>query len=116
MPTITEQLMTPPVQQNPTNVVAENKDLQYATEALFSDDNLMMKTELSLSQINALTRGHLYANEFGSSLMEKLCVTMETLMISKSRQGRKEITEITRNIRGDAVEKQKGLLPSLMGL
>lgn len=117
MATLSDQLTRPPVADNAPQIVqAQNQDLQYAAEALFNDDNLKMKTELTLSQINALTRGHLFASQFGSSLMEQLCQTMETMMISKGRQGRKELTEITRNIHGENTAKEPGLLGHLMGV
>jgi hypothetical protein len=67
-------------------------------DEIFSTNNIDMKTDLNQKQINAITKGKLYAEHFGSKLMLNLCNLHETLLISKSRAGRKEFIELTKNV------------------
>ena len=69
-------------------------------EEIFSTNNIDMKTDLNQKQINAITKGKLYAEHFGSKLMFDLCNLHETLLVSKSRAGRKEFIELTKNVIG----------------
>ena len=101
MPKLIDQLnKTPQEESTPstTNItLPENKDLQYAVEQMYSKTNLEMKTDLNSRQIIALARGHMFAGLFGSSMMSQLCETVESLLISKNRKGRTEITDMTKN-------------------
>ena len=67
-------------------------------EEVFSVNNIDMKTDLNQKQINAITKGKLYANQFNCKIMMDLCNLHETLLISKSRAGRKEFIELTKSV------------------
>jgi hypothetical protein len=95
----TAQLFAAPVEQESPNIdsLAEQIKAKIVDE-IFSTNNIDMKTDLNQKQINAITKGKLYAEHFGSKLMLNLCNLHETLLISKSRAGRKEFIELTKNV------------------
>jgi hypothetical protein len=65
---------------------------------LTNDKAIEMKTELNQRQINAVTKGLLFASEYNSPLMASLCKTQMKLMVSKARKGRIELTQMAQNI------------------
>ena len=67
-------------------------------DEVFSTNNIDMKTDLNQRQINAITKGKLFANQFNCQIMMDLCNLHETLLISKSRAGRKEFIELTKSV------------------
>jgi len=67
-------------------------------DEVFSVNNIDMKTDLNQRQINAITKGKLFANQFNCKIMMDLCNLHETLLISKSRAGRKEFIELTKSV------------------
>lgn len=71
-------------------------------EEVFSVNNIDMKTDLNQRQINAITKGKLFASQFNCEIMMNLCNLHETLLISKSRAGRKEFIELTKSITGSS--------------
>jgi hypothetical protein len=95
----TAQLFAAPEQETNQNIdsLAEQIKAKIVDE-IFSTNNIDMKTDLNQKQINAITKGKLYAEHFGSRLMLNLCNLHETLLISKSRAGRKEFIELTKNV------------------
>lgn len=118
MPSLKDQLNKPEeVQQSGATYItqAENKDLQYAAETLFQDENLLMKTDLNVQQITALARGHVFAELYQSPTMANLCHVVESLLISKGRKGRAEMVDITKQIRSDMPAMPKSPLSHLMG-
>jgi hypothetical protein len=108
----TEQLFALPVEeQNVDNDSLSEKIKAKLVEEIFSPNNIDMKTDLNQKQINAITKGKLYAAHFGSKLMMDLCNLHETLLISKSRAGRKEFIELTKNVMGSS--QQTDYLPTI---
>jgi len=79
-------------------------------EEVFSTNNIDMKTDLNQRQINAITKGKVYAAHFGSKLMMDLCNLHETLLISKSRAGRKEFIELTKNVMN---HQEENMIPTI---
>lgn len=119
MPSMKDQLNKPREEESNNGGItvtqAENKDLQYAAETLFQDDNLMMKTDLSTGQINALARGHIFAELYQCDMMTQLCHTIESLMVSKGRKGRSEMVDMTKQIRSDVMASAPGPMGKLLG-
>jgi len=66
-------------------------------DEVFNTNNIDMKTDLNQRQINAITKGKLFATQFNCEIMMNLCNLHETLLISKSRSGRKEFIELTKS-------------------
>jgi hypothetical protein len=60
-------------------------------DEVFNTNNIDMKTDLNQRQINAITKGKLFATQFNCEIMMNLCNLHETLLISKSRSGRKDL-------------------------
>jgi hypothetical protein len=65
-------------------------------DEVFNTNNIDMKTDLNQRQITAITKGKLFASQFNCQVMMDLCNLHETLLISKSRAGRKEFIELTK--------------------
>ena len=107
----TTNLFALPEQEQNQNIdsLAEQIKAKIVDE-IFSTNNIDMKTDLNQKQINAITKGKLYAEHFGSRLMLNLCNLHETLLISKSRAGRKEFIELTKNVLS---HQEENLQPSI---
>jgi hypothetical protein len=99
MSDVTQNLFATPVEEQEINTdsLAEQIKAKIVDE-IFSTNNIDMKTDLNQKQVNAITKGKLYAQHFGSKLMMDFCNLHETLLISKSRAGRKEFIELTKNV------------------
>ena len=97
MSNTTENLFALPPNDTQQQSIAEQIKLKVVDE-VFSVNNIDMKTDLNQRQINAITKGKLFANQFNCQIMMDLCNLHETLLISKSRAGRKEFIELTKSI------------------
>ena len=97
MSNTTENLFAPPMDNTQQQTLAEQIKLKVVDE-VFSVNNIDMKTDLNQRQINAITKGKLFANQFNCQIMMDLCNLHETLLISKSRAGRKEFIELTKSV------------------
>ncbi|MGD9580341.1 MAG: hypothetical protein AB7V50_03140 [Vampirovibrionia bacterium] len=89
--------------------------MQEVSKQIFSKDNIEVKTDLNTNQINALTRGILYADTFNVSIMKNLCNTMMILSVSKNRLGRKEFTEIAKTFQNESELDYKPSLKERLG-
>jgi hypothetical protein len=67
-------------------------------ELLSSQTNLKMKSDLNIKQISALTKVYIYAEQFDSSLAQKVADTLLELLVSKSRLGRIELTQLAKGL------------------
>jgi len=115
MPDLTSQIFNPqPTVQAPEG--AYSPDLKYAMEEIFSNDNLEMKTDLTQKQINAMTKGLLFAKEFKNNLMRDLVNKMMRLLVSKGRKGRAEFIQMTQQINNQAPQQNEGIAKRLLGL
>ena len=65
-------------------------------EEIYSTNNIDIKTDLNQRQVNAITKGKLFASNFNCKIMMDLCNLHETLLISKNRLGRKEFIEVSK--------------------
>ena len=65
---------------------------------IYSKDNVEVKTDINAKQINAITKGLLFAERYKCNIMKSLCNNIMTLSISKDRKSRKEFTEISKSI------------------
>ena len=83
-------------------------------DEVFNTNNIDMKTDLNQRQINAITKGKLFANQFNCQIMMDLCNLHETLLISKSRAGRKEFIELTKSF-NTTEELQPSIKERLLG-
>ena len=97
-PKITAFLLTP--QDNPTATKDNVRDehLLKIIDEIYSEDHIEIKTDLNVPQINAITKGLLFAERYNCTLMGDLCNTMMKLLVSKNRQSRKEFTEISKSM------------------
>lgn len=91
---------------------AENQSMIIAMEQAFSGKNIAMKTDLNQRQINVLTRATVYASRFKSRTMAHIVKTYEHLLVSKGRQGRKELIQLTQNINA-TTQPNPGVLEKL---
>jgi len=96
MSNTTENLFGVP-QENDVSSLSDQIKAKVVDE-VFSVNNIDMKTDLNQRQINAITKGKLFASQFNCEIMMNLCNLHETLLISKSRAGRKEFIELTKSI------------------
>jgi len=83
-------------------------------DEVFNTNNIDMKTDLNQRQINAITKGKLFASQFNCEIMMNLCNLHETLLISKSRAGRKEFIELTKSF-NTTEELQPSIKERLLG-
>jgi len=97
MSNTTENLFSQPMDTTQQQTLAEQIKMKVVDE-VFSVNNIDMKTDLNQRQINAITKGKLFANQFNCQIMMDLCNLHETLLISKSRAGRKEFIELTKSV------------------
>ena len=97
MSNTTENLFALPPNDTQQQSIAEQIKLKVVDE-VFSVNNIDMKTDLNQRQINAITKGKLFASQFNCQIMMDLCNLHETLLISKSRAGRKEFIELTKSV------------------
>lgn len=64
---------------------------------VFSTDNIEVRTDLNVNQINALSKGLLFADHFNSDILRKLCKNIMSLSLSKDRKSRGEFVDLTKN-------------------
>ena len=83
-------------------------------DEVFNTNNIDMKTDLNQRQINAITKGKLFASQFNCEIMMNSCNLHETLLISKSRAGRKEFIELTKSF-NTTEELQPSIKERLLG-
>jgi len=67
-------------------------------ELLSSTTNLKMKSDLNVTQITAVTKAYVYADQYKSKLVKYVADTLLELMVSKSRLGRTEMTGLVRSL------------------
>ena len=89
--------------------------MQEVSKQIFSKDNIEVKTDINTTQINALTKGLLFAKTFNVSIMKDLCNTIMVLSVSKNRMGRKEFTEIAKTFNADTEIDNKPNLRERLG-
>lgn len=78
---------------------AESEKVNEGIKALFeldADTDLKAKTDLSPDDIKHLTRIKLIAEYFEIDFLNSFCDNYCTFLISKNREGRKEVVDITR--------------------
>ena len=97
MSNTTENLFAIPQETESDQSIAEQIKMKVVDE-IFSTNNIDMKTDLNQKQINAITKGKLFAHQFNCQIMMDLCNLHETLLISKTRAGRKEFIELTKSV------------------
>ena len=105
-------------QETAMNFEPENRKdiwMQEVSKQIFSKDNIEVKTDINTSQINALTKGLLFAKTYNVSLMKDLCDTIMVLSVSKDRRGRKEFTDIAKTFNADIDIENKPNLRERLG-
>ena len=83
---------------NTSNVSLKDQNFAKLLEEIYSVNNIDIKTDLSQRQVNAITKGKLFATTFNCDIMMNLCNLHETLLISKNRAGRKEFIEMSKSV------------------
>jgi hypothetical protein len=96
MSNVTESLFT--VNDNNNNASLKEQNMAKLLEEIYSTNNLDIKTDLNQKQVNAITKGKLFATTFNCDIMMNLCNLHETLLISKNRAGRKEFIEMSKSV------------------
>jgi hypothetical protein len=89
--------------------------MQEVSKQIFSKNDIELKTDINTMQINALTKGLLYAETYNVSIMKNLCDWQMILAVSKDRRSRKEFTEISKNLQPDPGELTPSLKQRLLG-
>ena len=75
----------------------EESDFSKVVERLLSDDNIMMKTDLSQRQINVISVLSTYADMYDIIPIKKLIANLLKLQISKGRASRREIVDMMKH-------------------
>jgi len=89
--------------------------MKEVSNQIFSKTDVEVKSDLNTAQINALTKGKLFAETFNVSIMDRLCYWQMLLPISKNRGSRKEFADISKNMHPDNQEMQPTLKTRLLG-
>ena len=89
--------------------------MQEVSKQIFSKVDVEVKSDLNAAQINALTKGKLFAETFNVSIMDRLCYWQMLLPISKNRGSRKEFADISKNMHPDNSEMTPTLKQRLLG-
>lgn len=97
----------------PTSI--RDKQLEMMLREAYSRDNIEMKTELNMKQINSFALGKLFAREFNCSIINDLIDDTMVLLVSKGRKGRKEWSQMARAASDDPVD-MGGIRSRLLGM
>lgn len=89
--------------------------MQEVSKQIFSKNDIELKTDINVPQINALTKGMLYADTYNVGIMKELCKWIMILSVSKDRRSRKEFTEISKNLQPDSTDLTPTLKQRLLG-
>lgn len=91
---------------NDTNTASlKEQNMAKLLEEIYSTNNIDIKTDLNQRQVNAITKGKLFATTFNCDIMMNLCNLHETLLISKNRAGRKEFIEMSKSVTNSDTEE-----------
>jgi len=83
--------------------VEQKSEFDKVVKELTSDENLLLKTELSKREINKLALLLTISKKYKFDFLEDLIILIMKMRVSIGRKGRKEIVEIA-----------KGIIPDLM--
>lgn len=114
MSNTTENLFAIPQETEMDQSLSEQIKMKVVDE-IFNTNNIDMKTDLNQKQINAITKGKLFASQFNCKIMMDLCNLHETLLISKTRAGRKEFIDLTKSVT-NTDEQSPSIKERLMGV
>ncbi len=85
-------------------------------DSAFSKKNLRMKTDLSKRQISAFVKLEMFGEIYGNKTIKKIHNKFYELLISKDRKGRKEFSDMARNVLSDMeYGGMRGISGSLLG-
>jgi len=68
--------------------------LEKALDELFSVDGIDLKSDITCTQISAITRGYIFADVYKCGYMADLVRHILELSVSKNRQGRGEFVKV----------------------
>lgn len=91
--------------------------LDKLTKEVFSTKNIEVRTDLTQAQIDALAKGLLFADRFGSKVLKTLCNNIMKLSLSKDRKSRGEYISMSSSTlnRLDTMDNVGGLNARLWG-
>jgi hypothetical protein len=112
---IAQSIISPEEIQIENQPTEKDMWMKEVSNQIFSMENIEIKTDLNVAQINALTKGKLFAKHFNCTIMDDLCNTIMTLSVSKNRGSRKEFVDISKNMHPDNNEMQPTLKTRLLG-
>lgn len=77
--------------------IINQTELKSIFDELLSDDNILMKTELSYNEIRQVTISSVYAERLDFDFIIKMIKTFLMARVSKNREGRNELVKISVN-------------------
>jgi hypothetical protein len=83
-------------------------------DEIYSKKNIEVKTDLSIRQIMAISKGLLFADRYKCKIMRDFCNKIMILSVSKDRKSRKEFTDISSSMRPE--QPAQVSLPQRLGL
>ena len=107
--------MADPKTSNEVDSTARDEYLLKIIDEVYSKENIEVKTDLNVKQINAINKGKLFADRYNCTLLDDLCQNTMILSVSKDRKGRKEFTEISKSINSPQEEELPTLGTRLLG-
>lgn len=107
--------MQDPTPINEGDSSARDEYLLKIIDEVYSKDNIEVKTDLNVKQINAITKGKIFSQRYKCNLLNNLCDNIMVLSVSKDRKSRKEFTEISKSINSPQEEELPTLGRRLLG-
>jgi len=86
--------------------------LDRALRELFEDNNIVMKSDLTASQVSSITKGLVFADKYKSKTMSKFVNHLLKLSVSKDRKGRTELVDVVRTS-NEVDDNDSGLMSKL---
>lgn len=81
--------------------------LNAITEQNYSTENIQVKTELNVAQVQAFAIGTVFANRYKNKLIKELIDEIMKNNLSKNRQSRKESIDVAKSMLGSQVETER---------
>lgn len=103
-----------PINMNDNTPNGNMEILDRVINEVFNTKDLDLKTDLSMEQINAITRVEMYNEVFEIPILNSLTTKLKRLLISKDRKGREEFTRIVTKNLGDEEDENPSMFNKLI--
>ena len=91
-----------------------NKYLELIFQQIFSKEDIELKTDLTLAQVQAFSKALIFADKYQVGVLKTISYKMMELLISKDRQGRKEFAQISARAQND-IQVESSMFDKLIG-